>query len=155
MIVLLKERLSWIPACSWCFVALYLLPIIWSCGEALLPFRTQLQKENVPVNHSDIFPDTASEMVTGFHMPCFWPGSLQTIARSVFWVESRLVWKLVVCFVLMTLVRPEEGPVLHYICRAPWKRCWHIQVHHFERRGKYLLHSYFPFREFLSYWETS
>ena len=37
---------------SLAFGALYLSPIIWSCGGALLPFQKQLQKENVPLNHS-------------------------------------------------------------------------------------------------------
>lgn len=119
------------------FVALYLLPIIWSCGEALLPFQTQLQKENVPVNHS-------------------WHLSRHRI-RNGNWLSHYCSDRFSAdycqeCFLRLVKTSLKTGGLLcandssqtrrrvqsfqrPHLQSSIEKRCWHIQVHHFERRG--------------------
>ena len=117
--------------------AFCLLPIIWSCAEALLPFQTQLQKENVPVNH-------------GWHL------SRHRI-RNGNWLSHYCSDRFSAdycqeCFLRLVKTSLKTGGLLcandssqtrrrvqsfqrPHLQSSIEKRCWHIQVHHFERRG--------------------
>lgn len=135
MIVLLKGGLSWIPACPWClwpFLLAYNLVLWWGP-----PSLSDTAAEGNPVNHS-------------------WHLSRHRI-RNGNWLSHYCSDRFSAdycqeCFLRLVKTSLKTGGLLcandssqtrrrvqsfqrPHLQSSIEKRCWHIQVHHFERRG--------------------